>query len=81
MNNIEVEANDSMYVFVSVSINPSAANLPFVMQDSISITYNGNTRWVQLDAWGQNANFLRNTKLTGNVIWNNALPYVILGGF
>ena len=77
---IEVEANDSVYVFVSVNINPSAANLPYVMQDSISITYNGNTKWVQLNAWGQNANFLRNAKLAGTVTWNNTLPYVILGG-
>jgi hypothetical protein len=49
-NNIEIEANDSVYVFVSVTINPNAANLPFIVSDSILINYNGNTRFVQLQA-------------------------------
>lgn len=79
-SNVEIAANDSLYVFVSVNIDPNASNLPFVVRDSIRINYNGNTRFVQLQAYGQNAVFLRNTKITGNVTWSNALPYVILGG-
>jgi len=78
-SNLEVDANDSIYVFVSVTINPNAANLPFIVSDSIQISYNGNNRFVQLQAFGQNANFLRNRVITGNVAWNNTLPYVILG--
>ena len=78
-NDIEVAANDSIYIFVSVTINPSTANLPFVISDSILINYNGNSRFVQLQAYGQNANFLRNAIITGNTSWNNTLPYVILG--
>lgn len=78
-NNIEIAANDSIYVFVSVTVNPNAANLPFIVSDSILINYNGNNRYVQLQSFGQNANFLRNRVLTGNVVWNNTLPYVILG--
>ena len=80
INNIEISANDSIYVFVNARINHNAGNLPFVVQDSIEITFNGNSRLVQLEAWGQNANFLRNQKITGNVTWNSPLPYVILGG-
>jgi hypothetical protein len=80
INNIEIGANDSIYVFVNVRINPNAGNLPFVVQDSIEIAFNGNSRLVQLEAWGQNANFLRNQKIIGNVTWNSPLPYVILGG-
>ncbi|MFN8242662.1 MAG: hypothetical protein U0X40_01300 [Ferruginibacter sp.] len=74
-----IDANDSIYVFVSVTINPNAANLPFIVSDSIQLSYNGNTRYVQLQAYGQNANFLRNRVITGNVVWPNNLPYVILG--
>jgi hypothetical protein len=77
--NLDIEANDSIYVFVSVTINPNAANLPFIVSDSILIHYNGNNRYVQLQAYGQNANFLRNRVITGNVVWTNNLPYVILG--
>ena len=80
-NNIEIEPNDSVYVFVSVAINQNSANLPFIVQDSILVNYNGNNKYVQLEAFGQNANFLRNTRITRNAVWNNNdLPYVILGG-
>ena len=30
LNNIEIEANDSMYVFVAITINPTQQNLPFI---------------------------------------------------
>ena len=79
VNNVEIEANDSIYVFVSVTINPNANNLPFIVMDSILISYNGNSRYVQLQAYGQNANFLRNRVIYGNTTWTNNLPYVILG--
>lgn len=80
VNDIEMDANDSIYVFVTVKIDPAAANLPFVVQDSIFIDYNGNRRWIQLDGWGQNANFMRSAIITGNATWTNTVPYVILGG-
>lgn len=78
--NIEIAANDSIYIFVSVTVNPNAANLPFVITDSIQVDYNSNSRFVKLEAYGQNANFLTNSVITGNVTWTNTLPYVILGG-
>ncbi len=80
ISNVEIEANDSIYVFTTVSIDPSAASVPFVVRDSIQISFNGNRRLVQLEAYGQNAHFLRNTLITGNITWPNDLPYVILGG-
>ena len=66
ISNIEVRANDSIYVFVSVVINQNVTSLPFIVQDSIKINYNGRDRWVQLEAWGQNAHFFRNRLVTGN---------------
>ncbi|MBO9681684.1 MAG: hypothetical protein J7502_03240 [Flavisolibacter sp.] len=80
VNNVDVLAEDSIYIYVTVSINPTAANLPFIVRDSIEINYNGNKKFVQLDAYGRNAHFLRNKKITTFEIWNNDLPYVILGG-
>ena len=80
VNNIEINANDSIYVFVQVNVDPTAANLPFLIQDSILISYNGNQRFVQLQAYGQNAIFLNSVTVTENISWNKNLPYVILGG-
>ena len=79
VSNIEVKANDSVYVFVTVSINQNTANLPFIIEDSIQVTYNGITQQVKLEAWGQNAHFLRDKKISADEAWNNDLPYVILG--
>lgn len=80
VKNIELDANDSIYVFVTVTVNPTAAGQPFLLRDSIAIGFNGNTRFLQLEAYGQNAHFFRNQKITGNVTWTNDLPYVIIGG-
>jgi hypothetical protein len=80
VDNVEINANDSIYVFVQVNINPSATNLPFILRDSILISFNGNQKFVQLQAYGQNAVFLNNVRVTGNVSLVNTLPYVILGG-
>jgi len=77
--NLEIEANDSLYVFVQVNIDPATGNLPFIIRDSIQISYNGNNRFVQLEAWGQNAHFLRNKEVISGETWTNDLPYVIQG--
>lgn len=78
-DNLEINANDSIYVFVQVNVNQSSANLPFVIRDSIQVSYNGNNKFVQLEAWGQNAHFLVNKEVSSDEVWNNDLPYVILG--
>jgi len=79
VSNVEINANDSIYVFVSVKIDQNTTNLPFIVKDSIQVNYNGNTKQINLEAWGQNAHFLRNKKITADEAWNNDLPYVILG--
>lgn len=76
---IEIEANDSIYVFVQVNVDPNSDNLPFIIRDSIQVSYNGNNELVQLEAWGQNAHFFRNKEVLANETWTNDLPYVIQG--
>ncbi|GAA4320107.1 choice-of-anchor Q domain-containing protein [Flaviaesturariibacter amylovorans] len=78
VRDLEVAGNDSLYIFVTVTLGASGTLQPFVVQDSIEISWNGNRRWVQLDAWGQNARFLRNHEVTGSETWDSTLPYVIL---
>ena len=57
ISSIDVADNDSLYVFVSVTINPTADNLPFVVRDSIEVWSNGNKKVVHLEAYGKNAHF------------------------
>ena len=80
INNVDVADNDSLYVFVTVNINPSMANLPFLVRDSVEIWSNGNKKIVQLEAYGRNAHFMRGRIIRSNETWNSDLPYVILGG-
>lgn len=80
VQNLEIDANDSLYVFITATIDPTSSKIPFVVQDSIGVSYNGNRRWVQLQAWGQNGNFLRNHAITSDTTWTNEKPFVILGG-
>ncbi|MEP7252661.1 MAG: hypothetical protein ABI683_09785, partial [Ginsengibacter sp.] len=61
-------------------IDPNTANLPFIITDSILIDYNGNQKQVQLQAYGQNAIFLDRVRITGNTVFTDSLPFVILGG-
>ncbi|MEP6512611.1 MAG: choice-of-anchor Q domain-containing protein [Parafilimonas sp.] len=78
-SNIDINANDSIYVFVSVTINPNSNTLPFLIQDSILIEYNSNQKYIQLNAYGQNANFLNYAIISRDTVWNNELPFVITG--
>jgi hypothetical protein len=76
-NDFELDGNDSMYVFVKVTVDPSIATNPFLLLDSLMIAYNGNTSKVYLQAYGQNARFIKGGVLNTNTTWDNLLPYVI----
>lgn len=77
--NIEIEKNDSIYLFATVNVNPRNATLPFLIRDSVKIEWNGNTKWLQLEAYGKNARFMRNVVVTKDSNISNELPIVILG--
>ena len=77
-DNLTLKANDSLYLFAKVTINPNSSQLPFIVRDSIEVRFNGNTQWIQLEAYGQNARFINGGIINSNTTWNNALPYVIL---
>ena len=76
--NLELEANDSLYLFATVKINPTIANLPFLVRDSVKIEFNGNTKWLQLQAYGKNARFMRGYTITKDSTLKSDLPIVIL---
>ena len=79
VQDIEIAAHDSAYVYVTVTINPNASSLPFVVHDILEITFNGNRKLVYMDAYGQNAHFFRNKTIGADETWNNDLPYVLIG--
>jgi hypothetical protein len=88
-SNITVPANDSIFVFVTCTINPTNKNNPIVIEDSLMFTTNGNVQSVYLEAWGQDANFFKPNVFppTGpaycvipcSSTWDSTKPYVIYG--
>ncbi|MBT4339455.1 MAG: hypothetical protein HOD63_12750 [Bacteroidetes bacterium] len=77
MTEFSLLPNDSIYIFVDVTIDPNSSLLPFIVKDSIVFTTNGNLQDIKLMTWGQNANFFRDSMLECNTIWDSDLPYVI----
>ena len=88
---IRILPNDSLYIFSEVTIDPDQplSASPFVIEDQILFETNGNMQEVQLEAWGQNANYFPSrfnagvaTVLgcsNGTITWDDPKPYVIYG--
>jgi hypothetical protein len=75
---VEIRANDSMYVFVETTLNENGANTPLIRLDSIQFLTNGITQKVILKACGQDVYILKggNYIETDSVLPNNK-PYLI----
>lgn len=76
---IEIGANDSAFVFVKVTIDPTNQNQALVQADSVLFSTNGNIQNVKLVAWGQDAHFYNNSLLAGSIQFTAEKPHVIYG--
>lgn len=77
LTDVEIPANDSIYIFVAVTIDPTNEDNPFVLYDSVLFETNGNLQTVTLQAWGQNAHFFYG-EIIGSQEWFDDKPYVII---
>ncbi|MCK4569571.1 MAG: hypothetical protein KAT76_04720 [Bacteroidales bacterium] len=90
-NDVTIAGNDSLFLFVRVTIDPGNQNLPFVVSDEVLFITNGNEQSVVLAAWGQDAHYIIADKTIGNlkykivaaedstVIWPADKPYLVYG--
>lgn len=74
---IELAANDSLYVFVALTLDPGQTNLPFLVNDKVEVNLNGTMREVVLEAFGQDAHYVVDSVLKTQT-WSNDKPYVII---
>ncbi len=93
IKDMELEGNDSLFIFVRVTVDPTQSNAPLIVSDSILFETNGNFQDIDLVAWGQDAHFfVGNKKIEGlsypytiiaaegeSVTWEDDKPYVIYG--
>jgi hypothetical protein len=75
---IRIAPRDSVYVFATVNIDPNDERTPFIVTDSLVATLNGKEYYVPFTAYGQNARYIKDSVLTGNIVWDTTLPYVII---
>ncbi|MEQ9424355.1 MAG: choice-of-anchor Q domain-containing protein [Cyclobacteriaceae bacterium] len=77
-DDVVVFGKDSLLILVEVTIDPGSQNLPFLVKDSILFDQQGFKQDVDLVAWGQDANFLRNVILDCDETWIAEKPYIIM---
>ncbi|MFN3528545.1 MAG: hypothetical protein ACK417_01315 [Bacteroidia bacterium] len=74
---VELLANDSLYIFVEVTIDPNSANTPFIVSDSVVFRSGSRLGKVYLEAFGQNAIFYNSQVLPCNMVWTADKPIVV----
>ncbi len=78
LSDVEIYGNDSMYVFVEVTVDPNGLNTPLIITDSVIFETNGNIQRVILSAWGQDAFYYSGMRVCDETWFNNdGKPYVI----
>lgn len=74
--NVEIEPGDSIFIFIEVNVDPSGQNSPLAVTDSINFRTGNSIQKVQLLAWGQDINLIKN-KVIGTTTWNKDKPFLI----
>lgn len=77
IKDIDLAAEDSMYVFAAVTIDPNAENQPFLVEDSLIVSLNGSEFVIPVVAFGQNVHYVVDSILQTQT-WANDKPYVII---
>ncbi|MDX1350919.1 MAG: choice-of-anchor Q domain-containing protein [Putridiphycobacter sp.] len=76
---IQMPKNDSLFMFVEVTLSVNNGTLPMVVEDSIRFRTNGVDQYVSLVVWGQDAYFHVNEIVSDNEPWQTDKPHVIYG--
>jgi hypothetical protein len=75
---IVLAGNDSIFIFVEVTVDPTGVDAPLAVTDSVNFVSGGFTGRVILEAWGQDI-WLVNEDVQTDAVWIEGKPYVISG--
>ena len=73
---VEIPPDDSLFIFVAVTVDPTNQNNPVVITDSIVFNTNGRLRDVKLIAYGQDVHLI-DGEILRTQTWNNDKPYLV----
>lgn len=76
INNVEIPPDDSLFVFVAVTVDPTNVNNPVIIRDSVIFNTRGDVQDVKLIAYGQDVHLINGEIIDGSV-WSNDKPYLI----
>lgn len=76
-SNIEIRANDSIWLFVECLLPEGPDSKPFLAEDKIQFITNGVAQSVLVEAYGQNVTRLRNVTITEDTRLTPEQPYVV----
>lgn len=76
-SDIEILANDSIFVFVTAKIDPQNQNTPLLIDDKIIFSYNNNVQNVVLEAIGQDVNLLKDFEIKNDTTFTAEKPFLI----
>jgi hypothetical protein len=77
VENVEIDAEDSLFIFVEVNVDPNNQSNPLIVQDSIVFTTNGNKQDVKLVACGQDVNFINGEIIRHDTTWTANKPFLV----
>lgn len=75
--NVEIRANDSIFIFVECLIASNDDPRPFIVEGQMDFMTNGVTQTVTLEAYGQNVRRLRGVTLDADAVFSDGMPYVV----
>jgi len=76
-NNTKLLSNDSLLILIEAQLNDRDNDWPYVVEDKLIFSTNGNNQEVSIFSWGQDANYIKDSILTCNTTWTQGKPYVI----
>ena len=76
-HDIEIKANDSLYIFVEVTVSLHNSDAPVLVSDSIVFVTNENIQRVRLEAYGQDVILWKKKLILNDTVLSAARPYLV----
>ena len=76
--NVQIAANDSMFIFLETTLQKNSQNEPSLIKDSIIFKSGEHTRDIDILSWGQNVKMMKSQNISTQSL-NNSTPYLICG--
>lgn len=77
VNNVDILGEDSLYIFVEVTVDPLNQYNPLLISDSIRFQFNGVTQYVYLEAIGQDVIFWQGKTIGQDTTLTGEKPFLI----